>query len=164
MGMIRRSFAFPPRARNKAAGGRARGGRGAGGDSRRLPVAPRLPALGSGSPGVGAGSLQSSDPERLWRAPGHPPGQVPLPPAAVSKARPPPRPLSAPQAAIARNRSNPHTAPGAAALGPETKHQVPSTAVGLLGFLYEGDDGAHSPSFLGVRAGCQEALLNDRLR
>lgn len=91
MGMIRRSFAFPPRARNKAAGGRAKGGRGTGGDSRLLPVAPRLPARGSASRGVGAGRLQSSDPEGLWRAPGHPPGQV-RPRAAVSEARPPPRP------------------------------------------------------------------------
>lgn len=53
MGMIRRSLAFPPRARNKAAGGRAKGGGDGGGLTARRPLCPpagaRPRACGDGS-------------------------------------------------------------------------------------------------------------------
>lgn len=92
MGMIRRRLAFPLRARNKAAGGRAKEGRGAeGGLARRRPLGPRLLGRSPGTAGMGAGSLKSSDSERLQRAPGHSPEQV-LPQAVESQARPPPAP------------------------------------------------------------------------
>lgn len=75
MGMTRRSLAFPPRARNKAAGGRAGGGDGRGAAPRR-PLGPHLRGRGlGGTAGEGEGSLKSSDPERLPQGPGHPPGR-----------------------------------------------------------------------------------------
>lgn len=91
MGMIRRSLAFPPRARNKAAGGRAKGEGDRRGTRAAAPPRPRLPVRGPGTAGMGAGSLKSSDSGRLGRAPGHPPGQV-QPRGGGERTRPPPVP------------------------------------------------------------------------
>lgn len=102
---------------------------------------------------MGADSLKSSDPGRLRLASGHPPGGQVQPPAAASgqdRLPPPPCPAGSycPEpAASAHSRTS-----GAAALGPETKHPVPSAAVRLLGFLCAGwrRDPLAWP-FLGVR-------------
>lgn len=138
MGMIRRSLAFPPRARNKAASGRAKGEGDQRGTRAAAPPRPRLPVRGPGTAGMGASSLKSSDPGRLGRAPGHPPGQVQPRAAASGQDCLPPPPCPAGSdcsepAASARSRAS-----GAAALGPETKLQLPSAAVGLPGFLCAG--------------------------
>lgn len=161
MGMIRRSRAFASRARNKAAGGGAEVGRGRKGDSRRRPLGPRRPVRGPGTAEMGAGSLQSSDPERLRRAPGHPPGQVQPRRRQAGKGHLPPPPCPAGSdrsepAASARSRAS-----GAAALRPETKHQVPRPQWDRWALSVQGGEGTHSPGFLGVGWGCQETLLND---
>lgn len=143
--MIRRSRAFPSRARNKAAVGRGQK-RG----SRRRPLGPRLPVRGPGTAAMGAGSLRSSDAERLRRAPGHPPGQVQPRRRQAGQGHLPPPPCPAGSdrsepAASARSRAS-----GAAALRPETEQQAPSLQGDRCAFSVRGGEGTHSPGFPGV--------------
>lgn len=141
MGMIRRSLAFPPRARNKAAGGRAKGGGNGGGLTARLPLSPP-PVRGPGPAGMGAGSLKSSDSGRRRRAPGHPPGQVQFRTAA-SGTSPPPAPPCPSGSACSGGLREPLPS------GRKRNTKRPR-GCGTAGLLWAGGDGTHSPGFLGV--------------
>lgn len=140
MGMIRRSLAFPSRARNKAAGGGAKGGkedrRGARGGA---PLAPTCRYAAQGLRGRGrtaykvlirggSGKLLGIFRVRcsLRRRRRHGYGHL----------LPPPCPAGSDCSQPAASARSP--ASGAAALRPETKELVPSAAVGLLGFLCAG--------------------------
>lgn len=149
LGMIRRGLSFPPARPEQSCGRPSRGGDGKGDSAAKRPRPLPAGEQPRDCRGWGRSSVKSSDQERLRRSLGVLPSRRSLWRRRAGPGRLPPPPC--PAEAASRNRRAPALSrvSGDMPLGPETKHQVLSVAVGLLETFFVQSERDTRLAFLG---------------